>query len=362
MSESTGASAPATPAADVSDAGMVNEPAPSSRPEISISDAARLLRRARASQSEQRSETIQNRGEAPGVSRETSQADAPSTGRGLAAMERALGVPGGTEGEQTAPDSAPSAPAEGPMRDSFEIDGRRYDAAELRSLVAAGHDYTRKTQQLAEQMRQVEGQQQALAQFLPHIQPEVQRLQQQLSEAPRPDPALRQQDPAQYWEQFARWQDAMAEQQRFQQISTLQQQARDAAMQQAVDEGNAELAKKYPFWADPTQRTEIQQEIVRWALDKGGYTRDELRGLTNARYLETMLKAAQFDKWVAGSRTQAPQSRMRTASPMGAAPPPPPAQHVAKAMEAFEARPSIRSGAALLGARRSNSGNGHSNW
>ena len=232
----------------------------------------------------------------------------------------------------------------------------------MRSLVAAGQDYTRKTQQLAEQMRQLEGQQQALAQFLPHIQPEVQRLQQQLADAPRPDPALRQQDPASYWEQFARWQDAQAEQQRFAQINALQQQARDAAMQQAVDEGNAELAKKWPFWADPTQRAEIQQEVVRWALDKGGYTKDELRGLTNARYLETMIKAMNFDRMVAGSRTSAPASRMRTASPLGAAPPPPPAQHVAKAMEAFEARPSIRSGAALLGARRSGSGNGHSTW
>lgn len=363
MSETaTGAAAPSTPASDVSDASLVNEPAPSSRPEISISDAARLLRRARATQNEQRSETIQNRGEAPASLQPQADTADRASGRGLAALDRALGVPGGAEGEQTAPEPGATPPAEGQTRDGFEIDGRRYEASELRSLVAAGQDYTRKTQQLAEQMRQLEGQQQALAQFLPHIQPEVQRLQQTLAEAPRPDPALRQQDPASYWEQFARWQDAMAEQQRFAQINMLQQQARDAAMQQAVDEGNAELAKKWPFWADPTQRAEIQQEVVRWALDKGGYTKDELRGLTNARYLETMIKAMNFDRMVAGSKTSAPASRMRTASPMGAAPPPPPAQHVAKAMEAFEARPSIRSGAALLGARRSNSGNGHSTW
>lgn len=370
MSESTGAAAPATPAPEASDAGMVNEPAPSSRPEISISEAARLLRRARGSQEGQRSETITNRGDerAPRETSTAAPADAPatpSTGRGVAALERALGVPGAPatdSGEQTALDSA-AAPAEStPARDSVEIDGRRYDLGELRSLVAAGQDYTRKTQQLAEQMRQLEGQQQALAQFLPHIQPEVQRIQQQLQDAPRPDPALRQQDPATYWEQFARWQDAMAEQQRFAQINALQQQARDAAMQQAVDEGNAELAKRYPFWADPGQRAEIQQEIVRWALDKGGYSKDELRGLTNARYLETMMKAAMFDKWASGAKTSAPTSRMRTASPIGAAPPPPPAQHVAQAMEAFDKRPSIRSGAALLGARRSNSGNGHTSW
>jgi len=374
MSETNGAAAPATPAPAPSDAGMVDAPAPNSRPELNLTEAARLLRRAR-NQGEQRSETVQNRN---GVSRETPAAapasaaapETPSaesregrtpTPKGVEAMERALGVPHG-EPEQTGDDSAAPPAPEGPQRERIEVDGRSYDMTELRALVAAGQDYTRKTQQLAEQMRQLEGQQQALAQFLPHIQPEIGRLQQQLQDAPRPDPALRQTDPASYWEQFARWQDAMAEQQRFAQINALQQQARDAAMQQQVDEGNAVLAQKYPFWADPAQRAEIQQEVVRWALDKGGYTKDELRGLTNPRYLETMMKAAFFDKWAAGSRTQAPTSRTQPRSPMGTPPPPAPVQSVQQAMDAFDKRPSIRSGAQLLAARRSSTGNGHTRW
>jgi hypothetical protein len=66
-----------------------------------------------------------------------------------------------------------------------------------------------------------------------------------------------------------------------------------------------------------------------------------------------MMKAMQFDKWVSGTSTRAP-AQTTHAPVRGTAPPPAPTERVSVASEAFEAKPSIRSGAALLAARRAN--------
>jgi len=235
----------------------------------------------------------------------------------------------------------------------YEINGTRYDHAQLQALVSAGRDYTEKTQALAEQTRQLQAQQQALAQVLPLIQPEIAKFQQILEGSPMPPVELAHTDPTAYVQQLAKWQAAQGEIQRLGQMQQMQQQAQQAAMQQQVEAANVQLAKEFPFWADPAQRAEAQQEIVRWALDKGGYSRDELRGLTNPRYLVTLMKAAQFDKWVgSATSTEAPASRTAPTPPRGIAPPPPPAAQVQATEAAFNQRPNVRNATALLTARR----------
>jgi hypothetical protein len=102
---------------------------------------------------------------------------------GLTALERALGVPGtAAEGD------APAAPDTG---QGIEIEGQRYTTAQLREAVLKAGDYTRKTQELAQQRQAVQAQQEAFATVLPFLQPELQRLAQVVGNAPpMPDPAL----------------------------------------------------------------------------------------------------------------------------------------------------------------------------
>jgi hypothetical protein len=329
---------------------------PASQPELSISDAARMLRNQRRAQASQATPGIgHNSGEAPpSVSRETPPAAPQPSGepRGMAALEAALGLP---PGEAGAPQPPPVPEA------GLEIDGRRWSQAEIQAELSKARDYTQKTQQVAQQARELQAQQQALAAFLPLIQPELTALQQRLADSPRPDPALRFQDPASYWDQFAAWQDSLAEQQRVQQLINTQAQARDAAMQQAVEQANRELAQKYSFWADPAQRREIQTKIIDWARTQG-YTDQELQGLTNARYLETLFKAALYDQGVRGATTRAPTQSIQPAQVRGTAPPPSQPAAVAAAMEAFGAKPDVRNAAALIGARRAGRPNGQANW
>jgi hypothetical protein len=189
---------------------------------------------------------------------------------------------------------------------------------------------------------------------LPIIQPEIARLQAALQDVPAPDMALIETNPQEYLRQQSRWQAALQEQQRLATLGNMQSEAQARAQQQQVDQANQELAREFPQWGDPKQRSAWQQEIVDWALAKGGYSRDDLRGLTDARHLRTMMKAMQFDRWVGGARTQAPPSAGMVVR--GTAPPPAQTAQVQRAESAFDARPSVRAGAALLAARRGTNG------
>jgi hypothetical protein len=264
-------------------------------------------------------------------------------------MARALGV--------EAPPGAQPPPAESTPGPDIELDGRRYRADELRRLINEGGDYTKKTQALAEQQRsfgeqqrQLQMQTQALAQVLPYIQPEIARLTAALQDVPVPDRSLVESNPQEYLRQQVRFEDALREQQRLAGLNQLQSEAQARAAQQRLEQANEQLAKDFPSWRDPKERAAWQQEIVDWALEKGGYSRDELKGLTDARHLRTMIKALQFDRWMSGAQTSAPAS---LAAPVRGMPPPPsPSAQVQQAQQAFDTKPSIRSGAALLGARR----------
>lgn len=380
MSETTGPVSPAAPTTESGD----YAPAPDTRPELSVSDAARMLRNARRAQAapqqalpgmEQPAGYGHNSGEAPPAQPQSAsnrpaidqQSATPQPG-GMSALERALGLdrgdapdnPDGVSRETQDSTAAQSQPTALPSE--IEIEGQRLRSLdEVRAFVERKtQDYTQKTQALAQQARQLQAQQQALAAALPLIQPEIEALQRRLTEAPRPDPMLRQTDPAAYWDQLANWQDAQIEHQRVLAIQTHQAQAREAAVAQAVEQANHELAQKYPFWSDPAQRREIQQDIITWARTQG-YTDQELQGLTSAKYLETLFKAHLYDKYQTRIRPQAPQPAVGHA-PRGAAPPPPPAARVREATEAFNERPSVANAAALIGARRAPRSNGHTNW
>ena len=369
MSESNTAPAPAAaPAAPPPapppglDADISYAPPPNTQPQIGLSAAARLLANARAARAREAAAAPPPAAPPPAAATVPGAAAAPASGqpptpapRGMEAMREALGLPPAEGVSRETLDSNAALPAE------IEIEGKRWSHEALRGELAKAQDYTFKTQQLAQQARELQMQQQALAQFLPLVQPELEALQKRLAEAPRPAAELRNTDPAAYWDQFARWQEAQAEGQRVMQVMGAQQRARDAAMAQAVEQANQELARKYPFWSDPAQRREIQNDVVTWAKGQG-YTDQELGSLTSARYLETLIKASLYDKHVQGIRTRAPTPAVGNAPVRGAPPPPQTAQAVQQAESAFDSAPNIRNAAALIAARRSGRPNGHTQW
>ena len=359
MSESTSAPAPAAPAQSGDAGSPASAPAPASQPGISISDAARLLsqqRKAAAPQGAQPAAPAEpvrkpspNEMAAAAAKPGDASVKAPAAPKAaatpadsLSPLDRALGVPGTAQPAAT-PDTAAA---------TVEIEGQRYSTAQLREAISKAADYTQKTQALAEQNRQLQAQQQALAAVLPYIQPELAKLGEIVGQqAQKPDIALMQSDPQRYFTELHRYEQVRAEQDRLGGLTRIQAEAAERAMAQQVAKGNEQLAAEFPFWADPKERAAAQAQIVEWATTRGGFSRDELRGVTDPRALKLMMKAAQFDRWVSGTRTSAP-AQTTHAPVRGTAPPPAPTERVSVANEAFEAKPSIRSGAALLAARR----------
>ena len=340
MSETTTAPAPAAeaPAAPLPEG--VRPPAALTDSPLSASEAARRL-----AQHKQ-----ELRGQ-PQVQAPPAAQQQPRSGPAAAdQMAEALGLRPEHMEQQQQPGELPQPSEHVP---GFEVDGRRYSPQELRAAIGQATDYTRKTQALAEQQRSLQAQQEALASVVPYLQPELERLQQQINGAPMPPQELAATDPAAYLRQLAAYQHAQAEQQRLGQLQAMNAQAMNAAMQRQVEQSNQILAQKLPGWGNPETRGKWQSEIVEWATNpEVGYTRDELRGLVDSRHLLTMMKAYQWDKMLAGAKTVAPVPRIQTAPVRGLPPPPAAAASVANAQAAFDARPSIRNAAAVLTARR----------
>ncbi|HEY2621189.1 MAG TPA: hypothetical protein VGI78_27885 [Acetobacteraceae bacterium] len=322
------------------------------QPGLSISEAGRLLNQQRraAQGTPQRAEAparveAPNRTQAPPAAPTEAPAATPAAPTGDAALDtmaRALGLPEGV---------APQVPGDAPDAGTpaIEIDGRRFTADQVRRAMAAATDYTQKTQALARERQALQQQQEALATVLPYIQPELARVQQQLQGVARPDPTLIDTNPQEYLRQRAAFEAAADEQGRMGTLTQLQQQAMERALSEQVSRSNEALAKEFPDWGDPQKRGEWQQRIATWAMDTGGFQKQELARLSDHRQLKVMMKAMMFDALKEGAVTRAPQQQRPA---RGSAPPPAPAAAVSSAEQAFEARPNIRNAANLLTAQR----------
>jgi hypothetical protein len=344
MSESTSAPAAAPAEAPAPVGPDTSAPPPASQPSLSLSEAARALARRRAEVA------AQPRQEAPQRPAQAMPPAAPteSTPDAFDALAKALGAP-------QVPAPADAAAAAAPVADALEIEGQRYSREQLAEAVRQSADYTKKTQALAEAQRELASQREALATVLPHIQPELQALSRRLEGAAQPDASLIETNPQEYLRQLAAWQAAAADHQRLGQVSTMQQQAMERAQREAVEAGNRALAEKYDFWRDEAQRTSVQRNIAEWAMNKAGYSRNELMSLADPKHVETMMKAMMWDRMAEGAKTAAPAPR-HAAPARGAPPPPAASQQIADADARFAEAPSIRNAAALLSARRAGNG------
>jgi hypothetical protein len=341
-----------------SDSGPSSPPA-SGQPSISISDAARLLNQQRRQGQPPPTQPPVQRAEAqprpqprppspPAVPGATPAA-APATPTpaptarddALDTMAKALGLPEGVPG-------AASPPAD-PMAPGFELDGRRVSADEVRRAFAAATDYTQKTQALARERQQLQQQQEALATVLPYIQPELERVQQQITSVARPDPTLIDSNPQEYLRQRAAYEAAYDEQGRLAQLTQLQQQAQERALAAQVAASNEALAKQFPDWGDPAKRSVWQQRIAAWAEQTAGFQRQELMRLSDHRQLTVMMKAMLWDHMKNGAVTAAPRQQ---APVRGTRPPPAPAAAIQDAEQAFTEKATMRNATALLTARR----------
>ncbi len=188
---------------------------------------------------------------------------------------------------------------------TVEVDGEEITVEELKAANLRQRDYTRKTQELAEQRKTLEAQYSEIereraqyAQMLPALQ---QRLEQKEQEPDwdtlyDTDPTMaakaerqwrKQQD-----EREAQMQAVQAEQQRLQK---LQQEKVQQMQEQYVSQQREILPEVIPEWRDNKVAAQEATQIRDFLLGEG-FTEQDIGGLTNATLVKLARKAMLYDR------------------------------------------------------------------
>ena len=201
------------------------------------------------------------------------------------------------------------------------IDGEEVEVSldELQKGYSRQSDYTRKTQQLAQQRKEAEALQQDYAQRVQQLNQFAENLQQQ-PDIPEPqwtaDPQawerLRHEDPVQFvLEKDAARDREIARQQRQQQVQYLQSeqaQLQHQQFSQHLDGQRQQLNELIPAWSDKETAKSEKQELRKWASDAYGLTEQDLSQAYDARLVKIL-----YDAWSANKTTsQAKQSLKKT--------------------------------------------------
>ena len=178
---------------------------------------------------------------------------------------------------------------------------------ELKKSYQLGSDYTKKTQEIAEQRKVIETEAKAIIearQVRDEYSQKLQAVQQFLvgSNDSREDlTAMKENDPigyavkvAEMTEKKEQLQQVQAEQQR---IAQQQQADRSAQMQRIVEQESQKLAQSLPEFSDKVKGEQIRNDIRSYGKSVG-FTDEELSQVYDSRQVLTIHKAMMYDKLV----------------------------------------------------------------
>jgi len=181
-----------------------------------------------------------------------------------------------------------------PQTFTVKVDGQEVEVTqeELVNGYSRQQDYTRKTQELAQQRKTIEQQQAELAQrdaIYSQLLPKMEaQLKGELANEPDWN-ALYEDDPVGYVREKQLWDEKKeklnavnAEQQRLQQEALVKQQQQIA---QFVEYGNQKLLEIIPEWQNPEVATKEKLAISEYAVNTLGYTPQEIQQVYDYRAL-----------------------------------------------------------------------------
>lgn len=210
---------------------------------------------------------------------------------------------------------------------TIEVDGETVtvNRDELKASYMRQKDYTRKTQELAEQRKAFEAEYQQIAGERQQYSQLLGALEQQLQQTTGAEPdwdTLRATDPIEYSLQWTEWQRGQqkrqliaAEQQRMQQLAMVEQQK---AMAQTLERERQALLAVVPEWKD-AEKAKVEKAMVIEQGKKLGFSEDELSQAIDHRAILALRKAALYDqlmskKQVVDQSKPAPQKVVKPGS------------------------------------------------
>ena len=234
------------------------------------------------------------------------------------------------ENEQTAPEEYgeveegeaeeyEAEPTPEPQRYSVNVNGEPTEITLDEALAGYSRhaDYTRKTQELAQQRQAFEQEQEQLRQERAMHQQALQQLQQVQTEEPEPDwNALYDQDPLEWMRQKELRRERREQQQQLQQqqqmLAQRQEQERQAQFQAQLQAEQQNLTKLIPEWSDPERMaSEMNRSVsMRYQLDDS----PELSQVYDSRAVVTLrngmllaiCKKLGNRRWLLGHRQSVP--------------------------------------------------------
>jgi hypothetical protein len=201
-----------------------------------------------------------------------------------------------------------SDPEEQEQEQTFSVtvsgEEKELTLSELKSLAQQGADYTKKTQQVAEQRKALEAEAQAIeeARYLRDAYAERLQAMEQLLSAPEQSESLeylKESDPigyavriAELSQQKEQLQAVQAERKR---IAEQQQAEQQQALRGYLAEQSAKLAQVLPEYSDPVKGEVLRSELRSFAKDIG-FSDEELSMVRDSRQVLALHKAMLYDK------------------------------------------------------------------
>ena len=215
--------------------------------------------------------------------------------------------------EETEEESEVEEPEEVEEEQTFTIkaagEEKEVTLDELKKSYQLGSDYTKKTQEVAEQRKVIEQEAKAIIearQVRDNYQTKLQAIEQFLigqNDNPAELTAMKENDPVGYavkvaemTEKKEQLQTVQAERMRIAQEQKMQN---DAQMQKFVEQESQKLAESLPEFSDKTKGDHIRNDIRSYGK-KIGFTDQELSQVYDSRHVLVLHKAAQYDKLMAG--------------------------------------------------------------
>lgn len=255
---------------------------------------------------EAQTETEQPEGEEPEGEAESSE----ETGEESADEENPEGEEEPLEEEQT------------PAKIRVKADGEEIEVTldELKNGYSRTKDYTKKTQEIAEQRKKLEGEFQAVSQERQHYAQILEKLAQQAEQGAGQEPDwdyLRQTDPIEYSVQYAEWMRHQQKRQAIEQeqgrLQQLQQQEMIERVKERLEQEKTALTAIIPEWKDAKKAKEDKALILAQGK-KLGFSDKELDQIYDHRAVVALRKAALYDqlmdKRVAAKPVIAPQKTL----------------------------------------------------
>ena len=215
--------------------------------------------------------------------------------------------------EETEEESEVEEPEEVEEEQTFTIkaagEEKEVTLDELKKSYQLGSDYTKKTQEVAEQRKVIEQEAKAIIEarkVRDDYSQKLQAIEQFLTgtnDSPEDLTAMKENDPigyavkvAEMTEKKEQLQTVQAERMRIAQEQKMQN---DAQMQKFVEQESQKLAESLPEFSDKTKGEHIRNDIRSYGK-KIGFTDQELSQVYDSRHVLVLHKAAQYDKLIAG--------------------------------------------------------------